>query len=74
MSEILSLKYYSEEKGTLPQNVCNNGKNRVPVLLSARQSDRELVTNYENQSPMEIQYETCSWKCTSVGERIGEHL
>ena len=41
---------------------------------SACQSEKELVRNYENQSPMEMEYETCSWKCTSVGERIGEEL
>ena len=41
---------------------------------SARQSEKELVSNYENQSPTEMQYETLSWKRTSVGERIGEKL
>ena len=41
---------------------------------SARQSEKELVRNYENQSPMEMHYETVSWKCTPVGERIGEKL
>ena len=44
------------------------------VHESARQSLKELVRNYENQSPMEMQYETFSWKCTSVRERIGEKL
>ena len=44
------------------------------VHESARQSLKELVRNYENQSPTEWQYETCSCKCTSVGERIGEKL
>ena len=41
---------------------------------SAGQSEKELVRNYENQSPMEMHYETVSWKYTSVGERIGEKL
>ena len=41
---------------------------------SARQSERELVRNYENQSPKKFQYETFLWNCTSVGERIGEEL
>ena len=41
---------------------------------SAGQSEKELVRNYENQSPMEMHYETVSWKCTPVGERIGEKL
>ena len=41
---------------------------------SARQSEKELVRNHEKQSPMEMQYETFSWKCTSVRERIGEKL
>ena len=41
---------------------------------SVRQSEKELVRNYENQSPMDMQYETFSWKSMSVGERIGEKL
>ena len=41
---------------------------------TARQSEKELARNYKNQSPMEMQYETFSWKCTSVGERTGEEL
>ena len=41
---------------------------------SARQSEKELVRNHEKQSPMEMQYETFSWKCRSVRERIGEKL
>ena len=42
------------------------------VHESARQSLKELVRNYENQSPTEMQYEAFSWKCTSVRERTGE--
>ena len=41
---------------------------------SARQSEKELVSIYENQSRTEMQYETFSWKCRSVGERIGKEL
>ena len=41
---------------------------------TARQSEKELARNYKNQSPMEMQYETFSWKCTSVGKRIGGNL
>ena len=41
---------------------------------NARQSEKELVGIYENKSPTEMQYETLSWKCTSVGERTGEEL
>lgn len=41
---------------------------------SARQSEKELVSIYENQSRTEMQYETFSWKCTSVRERISEKL
>ena len=41
---------------------------------SVRQSEKELVRNYENQSPMDMQYETFSWKSMSVGEGIGEKL
>ena len=42
------------------------------VHASARQSEKELVRNYENLSPTEMQYEAFSWKCTSVRERAGE--
>ena len=41
---------------------------------SARQLEKELVRNYENQSSTELQYEISSWKCRSVGERIVEDL
>ena len=41
---------------------------------SGRESKKQLVRNYENQSPMGMQYETCSCKCTSLAERIGEEL
>ena len=41
---------------------------------SARQSEKELVSIYENQSSTELQYEISSWKCRSVGERIVEDL
>ena len=46
--------------------------NMKDVHESARQSLKELVRNYENQSPTEMQYEAFSWKCTSVRERTGE--
>ena len=48
--------------------------NMKHVHANARHSQKELVKNYKNQSSMAMQYETFSWKCTSVGERIGEEL
>ena len=52
-------------------SLLRNG-NMKHVHASARQSEKELVRNYENQSPTEMQYEAFSWKCTSVRERTGE--
>ena len=48
--------------------------NMKHVHANARHSQKELVKNYKNQSPMAMHYETVSWKCTSVGERIVEKL